>query len=63
MKAHVGTVCNETADHLEKEGAALEGVDVHVKISAQLVKTRVNQKILTLWQKRWDEIKTSRNVY
>lgn len=48
VKAHVGTIDNETADRLEKEGADLEVVDVHAKMSAQSVKTSVNLKILTL---------------
>lgn len=63
MKAHVITIGNETADRLEKEGVGLDVVDVQMQMSAQSVKTGVNQKTFTLWKKRFDETNKSTHVY
>ena len=62
VPAHIGVEGNERADKMAKR-AIKHSISFIVKISKSEGKSIIKEKLMEIWQKRWDEDKTGRWFY
>ncbi|XP_067134112.1 uncharacterized protein [Centruroides vittatus] len=63
VKAHMGNIGNEKADNLANEASDLTLKEIYSKLSEQYIKREIKNKYLIIWQRRWEESRTGRELF
>ena len=62
IKAHKGHLGNELADQQAKQGALSNKDIINVPLSDSVIKDHIKKYMTTIWNKRWQELKTCRQT-
>ncbi|CAJ1057143.1 RNA-directed DNA polymerase from mobile element jockey [Xyrichtys novacula] len=63
VPAHIGVEGNEKADVMAKEALGKESVELNVRLSKAEVKSMIWEKLIQMWQKKWEGEKRGRHLY